>query len=60
MIELIFILGLAGLGVFLIFWAADDIVNDFLERVVGILGIGAVFYAIAWFIRWLLLGGLVK
>lgn len=36
MIELISILGLAGLGVFLIFWAADDIVNDFLERAVGI------------------------
>lgn len=60
MIELIFILGLAGLGVFLILWALDYIVNGFLERVVSILGIGVVFYAIAWFIRWFLLGGLMK
>lgn len=59
MIELIFILGLAGLGVFLIFWAADDIVNDFIERIVGIIGIGAVIYAIVWAIRWLLMGGLM-
>lgn len=59
MIELIFILGLAGLGVFLIFWAADDIVNDFIKRIVGIVGIGAVIYAIVWAIRWLLMGGLM-
>lgn len=59
MIELIFILGLAGLGVFLIFWAADDIVNAIIERIVGIIGIGAVIYAIVWAIRWLLMGGLM-
>lgn len=60
MIELIFILGLAGLGFFLILWALDYIGNHSLERVVSILGMGVVFYAIAWFIRWLLLGGLMK
>lgn len=60
MIELIFILGLAGLGVLLVICACDYIMNNFLGTVVGILGIGVVFYAIVWFIKWLLSGGLMK
>lgn len=59
MIELIFILGLAGLGVLLVICACDYI-NNFLGTMVGILGIGVVFYTIVWFIKWLLSGGLMK
>lgn len=60
MIELIFIVGLFAVGVFMVYAAADIIENDIVAAITGILGAGIMFYSLAWFVRWFLLGGLVQ
>lgn len=63
MIELIFIICTALFGALLIGigskmnWSSNDIINTISYGFFGI-GVGVVFYALMWGIRWLLLGGL--
>lgn len=65
MIELIFIINTALLGALLIgigsklWWSSNEILDTISYGFYG-LGTGVVFYAVLWFIRWLLLGGLVS
>lgn len=60
MIELIFIILLCCLGVFLIWLATDELINDYACAIAGIIGAGGIIYSIIWFIHWVLLGGLIQ
>lgn len=60
MIELILIIGLFGIGAFMVWLATDVLLNDILCAAIGIIGGGAMIYALVWALRWLLLGGLLQ
>lgn len=60
MIELILIIGLLGIGVFMVWLATDVFLNDVLCAIIGIIGGGVIIYALIWALRWLMLGGLLQ
>lgn len=60
MIELILIIGLFGIGAFMVWSATDVLLNDILCAIIGIIGGGAMVYALVWALRWLMLGGLLQ
>lgn len=60
MIELILIIGLLGIGVFMVWLATDVFLNDVLCAIIGIIGGGVIIYASIWALRWLMLGGLLQ
>ena len=60
MIELILIIGLFGIGVFMVWLATDVFLNTVLCAIIGIIGGGAMIYALLWALRWFVLGGLLK
>lgn len=60
MIELILIIGLFGIGVFMVWLAADVLLNDVLCAIIGIIGGGVMIYALVWALRWFMLGGLLQ
>lgn len=60
MIELIFIILLFGIGAFMVWLATDVFLNNVLSAIVGLIGFGAMIYALAWALRWLILGGLLQ
>lgn len=60
MIELTFIIGLFGIGVFMVWLAADVLLNDVLCAIIGIIGGGVMIYALVWALRWFMLGGLLQ
>jgi hypothetical protein len=60
MIELILIIGLFGIGVFMVLLASDFLLNDVLCAIIGIIGGGIIIYALIWALRWFMLGGLLQ
>lgn len=60
MVELILIIGLLGIGVFMVWLATEVFLNDVLCAVIGIIGGGVIIYALVWALRWLMLGGLLQ
>lgn len=60
MIELIFIIGLFGIGAFMVWLAVDVFLNNILSAIVGIIGFGVMIYASIWALRWFILGGLLQ
>lgn len=60
MIELIFIIVLLGISVFMIILATDEILDNVLSAIVGIIGFGIMIYTLIWALRWFILGGLVE
>lgn len=60
MIELIFIIGLFGIGTFMVWLATDVFLNNVLSAIVGLIGFGAMIYASIWALRWIILGGLLQ
>jgi hypothetical protein len=60
MIELILIIGLFGIGTFMVWLASDVFLNDALCAINGIIGGGIIIYALIWALRWFMLGGLLQ
>lgn len=60
MIELILVILLFGIGVFMVWLATDEFLDNVLCAIVGIIGFGIMIYALIWALRWFILGGLVK
>ena len=58
MIELILIIGLFGIGAFMVWLAMDVFLNDVLCAIIGIIGGGVMIYGVVWALRWFMLGGL--
>ena len=60
MIELILVILSFGIGVFMVWLATDEFLDNVLCAIVGIIGLGIMIYALAWALRWLMLGGLLQ
>lgn len=60
MIELIFIIVLLGIGVFMVWLATDEFLDNVLCAIVGIIGLGIMAYTLMWALRWVILGGLLQ
>lgn len=58
--ELILVILLFGIGVFMVWLATDEFLDNVLCAIVGIIGFCIMAYTLIWALRWLILGGLVK